>query len=296
MTGAEVGYLLLTSCLGVPKRKPLTVAQLRDLTTRVRGNLPVVPDRELEMSDLLAIGCDRAMASRILELLSQTELLHWYVQLGQRENCIPVTRVSECYPQRLRTVLGAEATGVFWCKGDLRLLQNKTISLVGSRDLYPANKAFAAEVGKQAAFQGYTLVSGNARGADQIAQSSCLLHGGSVISVVADKLMSHQARENVLYISEDGFDLDFSTVRALKRNRVIHALSEQVFVAQCNLGKGGTWDGTKNNLRYRWSDVFCFDDDSEASKELEQMGASCIGMEDLKNFSAIDTGSTNFLD
>jgi DegV family protein with EDD domain len=56
----------------------------------------------------------------------------------------------------------------------LEILKSPGISLVGSRDLNPINEEFAREAGKQAALQSYTLVSGNARGADKTAQNACL--------------------------------------------------------------------------------------------------------------------------
>lgn len=296
MTAGEEGFLLLTGYLGDPERKPLTVAQFRDLTVRARAMSHPNADRDLTEEDLLAIGCDKTAARRILQLLSQEEQLQWYVSRGNREGCRPITRISEGYPHRLRTALAMEAPGTLWYKGDLSLLRRKTVSLVGSRDLFPENEAFAKEVGRQAALQGYVLVSGNARGADRIAQDSCLAHGGSVISVVADRLTDHREKANVLYLSEDGYDLEFSAYRALKRNRVIHSLSDQIFVAQCTLEKGGTWDGTKNNLRHGWSHVFCFRDGSRSVRELEQMGATGIDQEALADFSALQPKAMNFID
>lgn len=296
MTAGEEGFLLLTGYLGDPERKPLTVAQFRDLTARARAMSRPLDDRELAEADLLAIGCSRPAARKILQLLEQKELLSWYVNKGYRLDCQPLTRISDGYPQRLRRALGMEAPGTLWCKGDLGLLKNKTVSLVGSRDLRPENEAFAKEVGRQAALQGYTLVSGNARGADKTAQESCLTHGGSVICVVADELTNHRVKDNVLYLSEEGYDLSFASYRALRRNRVIHAFSDQVFVAQCTFGKGGTWDGTKNNLRKGLSQVYCLRDGSKAAQELEQMGAVCLGTEDLGDISALSGNSISFLD
>ena len=296
MTAGEEGFLLLTGYLGDPERKPLTVAQFRELTVRARAMSRPNADRDLTEEDLLAIGCDKTAARRILQLLSQEEQLQWYVSRGNREGCRPITRISEGYPHRLRTTLAMEAPGTLWYKGDLSLLHRKTVSLVGSRDLFPENEAFAKEVGRQAALQGYVLVSGNARGADRIAQDSCLAHGGSVISVVADRLTDHRAKANVLYLSEDGYDLEFSAYRALKRNRVIHSLSDQTLVAQCTLEKGGTWDGTKNNLRHGWSHVFCFRDGSRSVRELEQMGATGIDQGALADFSALQPKAMNFID
>lgn len=283
MTGPEQGFLLLCSHLGNPDRKVLTVAQLRRLGQWIRQSECADPDREVTIKDLVDIGYDRNTAIRILMLLSETESLDWYVSKGKRQNIYPITRISEHYPQRLKTVLGLDAPGCLWGKGDVSIVDTPMVSLVGSRELSPANREFAREAGRQAALQGYTLVSGNARGADQTAQDACLQAGGKVISIVADRLDSHPERANVLYLSEDGFDLAFSSARALSRNRVIHTLSPVVLVAQCTLSMGGTWNGTAKNLHHNWSRVCCFDDGSAGAKELECRGAELIGMEELKS-------------
>ena len=139
-------------------------------------------------------------------------------------------------------------------------------------------------------------MSGDARGADKTAQDSCLEHGGTVISVVCDELEKHAATENVLYLSEEGSDLGFSSHSALQRNRLIHCLGSKTFVAQCALGKGGTWNGTKNNLRFGWSPVFCFRDESEASRELKELGAILINPEQLNSIAALKPAEINFID
>ena len=176
------------------------------------------------------------------------------------------------------------------------MLSQPMVALVGSRDLLENNRRFAREVGRQAARQGYVLVSGNARGADQAAQNTCLQSGGRVISVIADNLDEKTARENVLYLSEDGFDCPFSAQRAISRNRVIHALTDRTFVAQCSLHTGGTWDGTAKNLRFGWSRVYAFRDESPACEQLCQMGAEAIAENELQNFEALSCGTAGFLD
>ncbi len=296
MTPGEQGFLLLTGFLGDPLRKPLTVAQFRTLTARVRGMEKPAEERELTEADLIAMGYSQEAAARILSLLSSKEQLDWYVQKGRQQGCYPITRVSEGYPLSLRKKLGMDCPGSLWAKGDISILNGPGIALVGSRELRNTNSAFAREAGKQVALQGYTLISGNARGADRIAQESCLEHGGRVISVVADALEKCPARKNVLYLSEDGFDLGFSAQRALSRNHVIHCLGQKVIVAQCGLRKGGTWNGTANNLHHGWTPVFCCDDGSAAARELWLMGAVGIQSVDLENISALEPESMNFID
>ena len=296
MTAGEQGFLLLTGYLGTPCRKPLTVSQFRELAKRAAMMQKPFTDRDLEEKDLLALGYSREKAVHILKLLSQTEQLQWYVKKGRAEGIECVTRISEGYPPLLRKRLGLDAPGVLWMKGDIRILQEPAVALVGSRNIQQPNRDFADEMGKQAAQQGYVLISGHARGADRTAQDSCLAHGGKVISIVADRLDKCVPNKNVLYISEEGFDLPFSPQRALQRNRVIHSLGEKTFVAQCAPKKGGTWDGTSRNLRHRWSSVYCFDDRSVAVEELTQMGAMRIDAHDLQSIRDLPAGERNFLD
>ncbi|MCI7727342.1 MAG: DNA-protecting protein DprA [Clostridiales bacterium] len=288
MNRRERGFLLLTSHLGDPERKVLTVAQLRALALRMRDMEMPPEDRDLTQSDLLRLGCDRELSKRILSLLEQEDLLDGYLARAEKQNCVPITRVSDHYPPILRQRLGLDSPGCLWARGDVEILSTPAISLVGCRELSEPNREFAEAVGYQAAEQGLTLVSGNARGADRAAQEACLKAGGRVVSVVADGLNRIPAR-NMLYLSEDGFDEEFSAQRALSRNRCIHALGRMVFVAQCDLQKGGTWSGTVRNLRFGWSPVACFRDGSEAAEQLEQMGAYQIDLPDLRDFADLQT-------
>ena len=283
MTGAERGFLLLCSHLGNPERRPLTAPQLRKLSRRVRDREKAPGDRELEASDLTALGYAPWEAAHILALLSEEDLLERYLAKAAKFGCVPLTRLTPGYPRRILEALGDEAPGCLWARGDLSILNEPGIALVGSRDIHPENERFARQVGTEAARQGLALISGNARGADRIAQNACLAAGGQVISIVADALTDHTPVRNVLYLSEEGFDLEFSAHRALSRNRCIHALGLSAIAAQCSLGTGGTWDGSVKNLRFGWSPLYVFDDGSESAELLEQMGAVKLRLSYLKD-------------
>ena len=295
MTAKEQGFLLLTSQLGNTERKPLTVAQFRNLAMRVTQMEEPKQSRELTEDDLVALGYDRHTALRMVTLLSEGDALTNYIYRGKQRDCYPISRVSAAYPEAVRKRLGLDAPGCLWVKGDVSLLNMPAVSLVGSRELNEANRHFAETVGREVAKQGCVLVSGNARGADRTAQQACLENGGCVISVVADELEKCPLVKNMLYLSEDSFDLPFSAARALSRNRVIHTIGYITIVAQCNVQNGGTWDGTLKNLHNNWSPVFCFNDGSEAAIELEQLGATLIDAEQLTNISALQPSIVNLL-
>ena len=296
MNPREAGFLLLTSHLGDPNRKILTVPQLRELARRVNQRELPEDQRELTAQDLVALGYDRQMANRILGLLEGREQLRWYLEKGARADCCPISRVSSQYPAALYSRLRGETPGCLWAKGELSLLDQPAVSLVGSRDLEKQNRQFAREAGKQAALQGIVLISGNARGADREAQEACLAWGGSVISVVADSLEKQPRKKNVLYLSEDGFDLNFSSQRALSRNRVIHCLGALVLVAQCGNGRGGTWDGTCKNLNRGWSPVFCYHDGTPGMEKLLELGGKTVDIPELSCMSALDLSKHTLFD
>lgn len=290
MTGAQRGFLLLTSHLGDPERKVLSVARFAALTKAVYRMDKTAAERDLTAEDLRAVGLQHQEAEHILSLLGQEGLLDSYLRRAEKLEVYPITRASEQYPVALRQRLGLNSPGVLWARGDAALLKKQAVAVVGSRTLQPANRQFAREAGQQAAKQGYVLVSGNARGADTAAQTGCLSAGGQIVSVVADKLENHDLAENILWLSEDSYDMDFSAQRALSRNRVIHALPRLTLVAQCRLDKGGTWSGTLNNLRGAWSPVCCYRDGSDAAAALQGLGADLIDFPELTDLSRLGWG------
>ena len=295
MTGPEQGFLLLTSTLGDPQRKPLTVAQFRNLAKRAADADREVVSKELEVADLLSLGYEKDMAQRIFGLLSSTNQLREYLRRAKDCDCFPITRLSPAYPLAVRKRLGLDSPGVLWAKGDVTLLNRPAIAVIGSRELDSENRKFAEEAGYQVAKQGYILVSGNAKGADQAAQNACLEAGGCVISIVADSLQKQPLTERMLYLSLDDFDCGFSAQRALHRNHVIHSLASLTIAAQCNLGKGGTWDGILMNLKQGWNPVCIFDDDSAAAKELQNRGVLAISACDLQDIPNLCTQNLNFI-
>ena len=117
MRGPERGFLLLTGTLGIPERKPLTLSQLRILSSRVKQSDVQGLDRELMAEDLVALGYGEDMAKHIVMLLSDEAILDRYLQRGKKAGCVPISRVSDAYPDMLRQRLGLESPGCLWIKG-----------------------------------------------------------------------------------------------------------------------------------------------------------------------------------
>lgn len=144
MNPREAGFLLLGSCLGDPARHPLTPAQLQRLAANIRRQpMPAPGGEELTRSHLRALGCTEPEAAQILALLKEEDRLAPYLHRAERQQIHCLTRGNPRYPPRLITAMGDRAPAVLWFSGNLSLLQTPCLSLVGSRELRDANRAFA---------------------------------------------------------------------------------------------------------------------------------------------------------
>lgn len=269
MQGAELAMLLLCCRLGEAVQ-PLRQRELTQLARLLQKTQCADKMQELTAQQLEQWGVEESLALRTLRLLERPEQPDRYLQ--QQPDIVPLTRISEAFPQRLHALKGS-CPAVLFCRGELSLLQQKCVALVGSRALDASGQRFAQHIGRLAAREGWVLVSGNASGADRTAQEACLEAGGRVIAFVADRLADHAPQKGLLYISDEGWDCGFSPARALRRNQYIHALGEKSFVAQCPYRSGGTWEGTRKHLRRRLSPVYVRPDSSEGICGLLELGA-----------------------
>lgn len=280
MTAAERGLVLLCCTLDDPAANPLTMAQFRELSSRVQSaGRQGAADDSVEESLLRSLGYSEEMAARIVYLLSRESLLEEYLEEAREVGCYAVTRISPDYPQVLIHKRGASRPPVFFCAGNVKLLEGPFLSVAGARAATPASLEFARQVGALAARTGRVLVTGGAAGIDWAAAEACLRAGGSTVAMLPDSLFdrAHLAGERHLLCSEGGYDLPFTTPRAMMRNSYIHQMGEKTVVVQAAFGKGGTWHGAVENLRRRWSPLYVYDDGSDAARALVQQGAVPIG-------------------
>ena len=129
-------------------------------------------------------------------------------------------------------------------------------------------------------------------GADRTAQEACLQAGGSAVIFPATELVYCPKRARVLYAAEDGFELGFTAQRALRRNRLIHAMGEKTLVAQTGCGKGGTWSGSLDNLQHEYSELYVHDDGSDGAQALIARGAAAV--DELTGIAALRPAQMQF--
>ena len=113
-------------------------------------------------------------------------------------------------------------------------------------------------ISEQAVALNRPVVSGAARGVDQLAMNAAFSSGGRVIGVLADSLLTTIRKPDMRYALDEGNvclisqqvpSAGFSPIAAMSRNKLIYAFSNVTVVVASDLGAGGTWAGATEALR-----------------------------------------------
>jgi len=169
-----------------------------------------------------------------------------------------VSRADARYPKRVKSRLKHEAPPVMYGCGDLDLVDNGGLAVVGSRDADDEMLSYAQRAGERAASAGRGLISGGAKGVDSAAMGGAEALGGIVCNVMAEGLaqaaISRRFRDGLqerrtLLISPYDPSAGFNVGHAIARNKFIFALADVGLVVNSDLERGGTWAGAIEQLR-----------------------------------------------
>lgn len=144
------------------------------------------------------------------------------------------------YPAMLRTL--PDAPVLLYCLGDLSLLANPAVAVIGSRKATPRGRALAGHMAGAFGVWGITVVSGMAWGIDKAAHDAALDKAGSSIGVLGTgidvpypranaHLYGRMARQGLL-VSEFAPGTPALRENFPVRNRIISGLSLGVVVVE----------------------------------------------------------------
>lgn len=221
---------------------------------------------------------------RLGKLLQRGNAMALALEKWERAGLWVLTRADEHYPSRLKRRLGKSAPPVFFGCGNRSLLDSGGIAVVGSRNASDADLEFCRRIGAQAAAEGYTVVSGGARGVDETAMLAALEREGTVMGVVADSLLRAITRPqyrsslrsgDLVLISPYYPDARFQVGNAMGRNKYIYCLADAGVVVTCEKESGGTYAGAKETLKNHWVPVWTRQSERSADgvEALEAIGA-----------------------
>lgn len=269
-------------------------------------------DHELEPSGLLQgdlqtklsrLSDKSISADRIQALLERGATLGLALEKWERAGLWVMTRSDTDYPDRLKRRLRLNSPAVFFGCGNKNLLNKGGVAVIGSRDADEGDLNFTQHIGKETALQGYSIVSGGARGVDQSAMMGALDNEGTAIGVMADSLLkatsSAKYRNKIMsgdlvLISPFNPEASFNVGNAMARNRYIYCLADTAIVISSTADKGGTWTGAIENLKAAWVPLWVKKTETQKSGNpfLVDKGASWLPEAPL-SVEKLITGSEN---
>jgi predicted Rossmann fold nucleotide-binding protein DprA/Smf involved in DNA uptake len=215
------------------------------------------PGDLLDRADLdwAASGLD---ATRITQLLDRAMGLGLATERWANGGLWVISRSDDDYPARLLQHLGRSAPPLLWGVGERSLPASGGIAIVGSRSIDDAAAKWAEDVAAACARDKITVISGGARGTDQIATAAALNEGGRVIAVLPEGLgrpsVVGRYREAIvdgrlLLLSPVYPDAAFTIGNAMGRNKVIYGIAEAAVIVRADANTGGTWAGAEAELK-----------------------------------------------
>ncbi|HUS69913.1 MAG TPA: DNA-processing protein DprA [Anaerolineae bacterium] len=169
-----------------------------------------------------------------------------------------------CYAARLVAHFAHGAPVALLCRGNLRLLTQPSVAIIGSRGASHGGLEIAGGLASDAALLGYNVVSGYAKGVDTRAHLGALEAGGTTSIVLSFGILRFSKKR-----AFDPFPLESAAVvvsqflpyanwsagNAMTRNKLVCALSQAVVVVESRPrrdGRGrasGTFDAGKVALQ-----------------------------------------------
>ena len=259
LTDDTKATVLLCAVLGKDQNaKPLTQ---REYNTLVRGLVA----NKLRPADLLqkeninvAVKDSGLDPNRVEMLLGRGVQMGFALEEWQRSGIWIVSRGDTDYPTRIKTHLKDKAPPLFFGVGDKSLLTGGGVAIVGSRKVDSEGEEFTCKVAELCVSNRMEVVSGGAKGVDQIAMKTALDAGGIVIGVLAENLLRKSldrtarnaiADGRMLLISPYHPNARFTVGTAMARNKLIYSMADFGLIVQCEYKKGGTWTGAEEELK-----------------------------------------------
>ena len=278
----ENSYAYFALCNDIFSKKAVTNEEL-EVLKRQFYNDAVHNFENVPLFKLVDMLNNNDLAERVYSAFKQP-LSEYYEKLKENDIFI-ITDTNQFYPKGIKSKLKIEIPSFFYALGDVTLLAEKFVAVTGARNISSRGEKFAINIGETIAYEDSVLVSGGARGCDYIATKSAIKNGGCAIWFLAMPYTEIQKNKEVMNWVDEGKLLllwdfypfsKFQSKIALRRNHYIYACGETSFVCQCDSNISGTFSGAYNCLKNRYSDLFIYDNNSSATKDLIKNGAIAI--------------------
>lgn len=265
-SASALASLLLTNRLTDVGAKALTSKEYWQLLSLVEDPAALLG---LDIDALVSgFRLPRDLADRVARLLDAGTGLAIELENLEQQGITAVSPFDDAYPETVRRRLGHGAPSVLYVAGPPSLLHAPGVGIVGSRNVSDAGARVARAAAKLVAREGGVLVSGGARGVDQLAMDAAMESGGTVAGVIADALARRVRKpdvrralsaERLCLVTPYKPTAGFSAAAAMGRNKIVYALARLTFVVAADAERGGTWQGAVEALRNGYTHVVVWD-------------------------------------
>ena len=173
--------------------------------------------------------------------------LNEYINYMEKEKIDIITIMDKEYPQKLKQI--SDFPMYLYTKGNIKLLNKKSIAMVGSRNCTDYGKNVAKDIGRKLVENNIVVVSGLAKGIDTYSHLGALFGNESTIAVLGNSIDSIYPQENKwlakeilnkngLIISEYVMGAELKKINFPARNRIISGLSDGVLVIEAKEKSG----------------------------------------------------------
>ena len=200
------------------------------------------------------------------------------------------------YPAQLKMKYRDQLPLLIFGSGNQEMLHKGGVGMVGSRAITPNEHKYAALAAEKFVRNNIPVITGGAKGIDEISMMSALENGGEVICILPSELSKKVLLSNyrefienqkLTLLSIEDPDSGWSAGRAMARNKFIYLLSNGVLVVASGLS-GGTWSGAMECIKKNWVSVYVKPSNDEKSgvNDLIEAGAKIDSEITLGNFTS----------
>lgn len=297
LTDNDKATLLLTTSLGINDKtiKPLSLGEWNKLVKSIVSSDIKEPGALLSLDEEQTkniLSLKEEEAKRMYQLLTRGALLAIELEDLNKRGIYTLCRGDKLYPKLIKRKLKESAPPVIFYAGNLELLDNTSIGMVGSREIDEDILKNTIMISEKGVSEGLTIVSGGAKGVDSTAETAAFNVGGNYISFICDSLIARIKKKEVrdrletgrcLYLTADSPSFPFTGWRAMARNKYIYSLARATFILNSDYKKGGTWEGAVENLKKRLSLSFVVNNGNKGNIALIEQG--CMNLDLNKEFT-----------
>jgi len=190
-------------------------------------------------------GIDRVMALKIKREVDET-FVENQIKLLHKHKVRIVSFWDENYPRLLKKIYDPPA--FLFYKGTILPEDDTTLAIVGTRIPTPYGKMVTELISKELVENGFTVVSGLARGVDTIAHQSAVKNNGRTLAILGsgldkiyppeNKKLAGEIEQKGSLISEYPMGTKPDAGNFPRRNRIISGLSMGVLITEAGMKSG----------------------------------------------------------